>query len=121
LADEVLVEEDLTRVGGVGGGVAAEQGAVSADGGVVGVVYKHVDVGGTSGVVAWEDGLELGDTVGIGLLDTAEESGFEVRSIVAVSVALSSDAAVNPGGVAVPDKTAGTERQLEVSTSWMSR
>lgn len=95
LADEVLVEEDLAGVGCVGSEVAAQEGAVGTDGGVVGVVCKDVDVGGTSGVVAWEDGLELGDTVDIGLLDTAEEGCFEVGSVVTVSIALSSDTTVD--------------------------
>lgn len=103
LADEGLVEEYLARVGGVGGVVAAQEGAVGTDGGVVGVVGEHVDVGGTSSVVARENGLELSDTVCIGLLNTAEESRLEVGSIVTVSVAPSSDATVNTGRVTVPD------------------
>ena len=45
-ADEVLVEEDLANVRGVGGRVAAEEGAVGADGGGVGGVGEDVDVGG---------------------------------------------------------------------------
>lgn len=102
-ADEVLVEEDLAGVGSMGGEVAAQECAVSADGGVIGVVCEHVDVSGTAGVVAGEDGLELSDTVDIGLLDTAEEGCFEVGGIVTVSVAPSSDTTVDTGGVAVPD------------------
>ena len=45
-ADEILVEEDLADVRGVRGRVATEEGAVGADGGVVGVVGEDVDVGG---------------------------------------------------------------------------
>lgn len=44
--DEVLVEEDLADVRGVGCCVAAEEGAVGADGGFVGGVGEDVDVGG---------------------------------------------------------------------------
>lgn len=44
--DQVLVEEDLTDVRGVGCGVAAEEGAVGADGSGVGRVGEDVDVGG---------------------------------------------------------------------------
>lgn len=45
--DEVLVEEDLADVGGVGGCVAFEEGAVGADDGFVGVVGQDVDVSST--------------------------------------------------------------------------
>lgn len=44
--DERLVEEDLADVGGVGGCVAFEEGAVGADEGLVGVVCEDVDVCG---------------------------------------------------------------------------
>ena len=122
MADEILVKEDLTRVGCVGGEVAAQESAISTDSGVVGVVCKHVDVGGTSSVVAREYGLELSYTVDIGLLNAAEESRFEVGCIVAVSIALSSDATVHSGGVTVPDvheyswdrETGGSVNQLDV-------
>lgn len=53
--DQVLVEEDLADVRGVRGrGVVAEDGAVGADDGVVGVVGKDVDVGG-----AWDGVIRI--------------------------------------------------------------
>ena len=45
-ADEVLVEEDLADVRGVGGRVTAQEGTVGTDGGGVGGVGEDVDVGG---------------------------------------------------------------------------
>ena len=47
--DQVLIEEDLADVRGGGGAVAAEEGAVGADGGFVDVVREDVDVRGTCG------------------------------------------------------------------------
>ena len=43
--DQVLVEEDLADVGGVGGGIAVEESTVGADDGVVDIVGEDVDVG----------------------------------------------------------------------------
>jgi hypothetical protein len=106
--DQVLVEEDLADVRGVGCGVAAEEGAVGADGGGVGGVGEDVDVGGacevllayvlrnklgmfsrrlTAGVVARENGLVLGDSVDVGLDDSAQESVVQVGEVVTVAVA----------------------------------
>ena len=40
-----------------------------------------VDVCGTAGVVARENGLELHDTIAVAGLDTAEESGVQVGCV----------------------------------------
>jgi hypothetical protein len=58
---------------------------------------------GSPRVVAREDGLELGDAVGVGGLDAAQPGVVEVGQVVRVAVASSDDAAVHAGRVAVPD------------------
>lgn len=95
--DEVLVEEGLADVGS--GDLVAE-GAVGVEGGVV--VDHQVDVGGTGGVVAGEDGLELGNTILIGGLDAAEPGLVDVGLVGGVTVTAGDDAGVDTGGVAVP-------------------
>lgn len=97
LGDEVLVEEGLADVAGV---VVAAEGAVGVEGGVG--VDHDVDVGGTAGVVAGEDGLELGDAVRVGLLDAAEPGVVDVGLVGAVAVSAGHDARVDTGGIAVP-------------------
>jgi hypothetical protein len=121
--DQVLVEEDLADVRGVGGGVAAEEGAVGADGGGVGRVGEDVDVGGacevwlahvlrnklgmfsrrlTAGVVARENGFVLGDTVDIGFDDSTQESVVQVSEVFRVTVAVRCDTRIDSCCVAVP-------------------
>jgi hypothetical protein len=95
--DQVLVEKALTDVAGRN---VVAQGSVAVDGGVG--VNQQVDVSGAGGVVAREDGLELDNTVGVSLLDTAEESLVDVGLIGGVAVAGSDDTGVNTGRVAVP-------------------
>lgn len=95
--DKVLVEEGLADVGG-GDNVA--EGVVGVESSIL--VDHQVDVGGAGGVVAGEDGLELGDTVGVGLLDTAEPGLVDVGLVGGVTVAGGDDAGVDTGGVAVP-------------------
>jgi hypothetical protein len=95
--DEILVEESLADV--AGDDVVAE-GTVAVLGGVL--VDHQVDVGGTGGVVTGEGGLELSDTVGVGLLDTTEEGVVNVGLIGGVTVARGNDTGVDTGGVAVP-------------------
>ena len=56
---------------------------------------RTVDVSSTASVVAGEDGAELHDTVGVGLLDTAEESGVQVGGVAGVTVAGGSHARVD--------------------------
>jgi len=49
LREEILVEEKLADMAGLRrGGIGAEEGAVEADGSVIGVVRKNVDVGGAA-------------------------------------------------------------------------
>lgn len=65
-------------------------------------VDKDVDVNGAAGVPAWEDGIELRDTLAIGVLQTAQHGIVEIASILrADAVSLGDDAAVDAGGVAV--------------------
>lgn len=96
LVNEVLVEEELTDVSDVatGDGVVLQLGGTD--------VSNDVDVGGSAGVVTGEHGLELRDTVGVGLLNTTQEGLIEVRVIIAVTVHGALNAGVNAGGVAVP-------------------
>ena len=56
---------------------------------------RTVDVSSTAGVVAGEDGVELHDTIRVGLLDTAEESGVQVGAVAGVTVAGGSHARVD--------------------------
>lgn len=58
-------------------------------------IGRTVNVSSTAGVVAGEDGVELYDTIGVGLLDTAEESGVQVGGIAGVAVAGGSHARVD--------------------------
>lgn len=68
-------------------------------------VSDDVQVCCSPNVVAWEVGFELDDTVGICLLDAAEESLVEIGFVVhaAVAVHLSKSTAVNTGGVCAWD------------------
>lgn len=96
--DEVLVEECLADMRGVD--LVAER-LIGKERGVC--VHHDVDVGGTAGVVAREDGLELCNAIGVGLLDSSEEGVVEVRLVIRVAVAVRNDAGVDAGAVAVPD------------------
>jgi hypothetical protein len=53
--------------------------------------------------VAGEDGGELRDAVIVGGLQAAEVGGVDVGGVGGVAVSLRDDAAVDAGGVAVPD------------------
>ena len=53
-------------------------------------------------VVTREDGLELRNTIGVGLLDTTEEGLVKVGCVVAVTVHIALHARVLTGGVAGP-------------------
>lgn len=96
LVNKILVEEELTDVSDVtaGDGVVLQLGSTD--------VGNDVDVGGSAAVVTGEHGLELSDTLGIGLLDTTEEGLVEVGVVIAVTIARVLDTGVNTGGVAVP-------------------
>lgn len=82
------------------GGDLIAQGSVGVHGGVG--VDQDVDVGGTAGVVAGEEGLELCDTVRVRRPNSAQEGLVEVACVAAVAVSGSSDTRVHAGGVAVP-------------------
>lgn len=88
--DERLVEEDLSDVMRD----AVDVGVVVVDGGVRGGLQMDVD--GTAGVVAWENGVELHDAFVIALLHTAAVGGIEA------SLSGGRDARVDAQGVAVP-------------------
>lgn len=60
-------------------------------------------MGCAAGVVAREDGLELGDTRVVGLLNSTEESRVQVGLIGGVAVAAGHNARVDAGGIAVPE------------------
>lgn len=126
VADERLVKEDLADVGGVGGEVAVKDGEVAAHDGVVGVVGQDVDVSGTAGIMPWEDGFKLHDAVGVGLLDSTEESGVEVGLVVRIAVARGGHARVDTSRVAVPGvdvdggnwRAGGGVDELDVKVQW---
>ena len=54
-----------------------------------------MDVRGTAGVVAREDGLELDDTLLVAGLDTAQEGRVEVAGVGGVAVAAGLDTGVD--------------------------
>lgn len=97
LGDQVLVEEELADVGDV----AASKGVVGQNMGVG--MSNDVNVSGTARVVTGENGLELGNTIGVGLLDSTKEGLVQVGGIVAVAVHRALDTGVDTGGIAVPD------------------
>lgn len=72
--------------------VLARVGAVHVVGAVG--VDSHVDVDGSAGVVAGEDGLELDEAVIVGGLKTAKEGGVQV-AVVGFEVAAGRDARVD--------------------------
>lgn len=92
---DALVPEGLADVGE--GGV--EDGAVLADGGVV--VEEGVNVRGTAGVVASEDGVELSDTLLVGGLESTQPGLVQDAGVGRVAVAVVGGAGVDTGGVAV--------------------
>lgn len=95
LVDEVLVEEDLPDVRGR----RVEEGAVIAGGGVQ--VHHHVDVGRAASVVAREQRVEAGNSVGVGRLDATREGRVQVGGVAGrVAVAVGGDARIDAGGVA---------------------
>jgi hypothetical protein len=62
-----------------------------------------VDVGSTAGVVTGEDGLELCNAIGVGLLDSSQEGVVEIRLVTRVTIAVRKDTRVDAGAVAVPN------------------
>lgn len=61
-----------------------------------------VDVSGAAGIMSREDGFELRDSIGIGLLDAAKPRVVDVGLVRGVSVPAGNYAAVYTGRVAVP-------------------
>lgn len=97
LGDQVLVEEGLANVTSI---VVHAQGLVGEQRGVG--VNHDVDVGGTAGVVAREDGLELSNTIIVGQLDTTQPGVVDVGLVGAVTVAAGNNTGVDTGRIAVP-------------------
>lgn len=75
LGNEALVKEDLADVGGG----QIQDCAIGSRGGIE--VDQDVNVGGSSRVVARDEGLEERDTVVVSLLNTTEEGGVEVGGV----------------------------------------
>jgi hypothetical protein len=100
------------------------------DDSTVGVVGScTVDVDRTTGVVAWEDRLELHDTIGAAGLDATQEGRIGVALVVKVAIAVGNDTGVDTSGVAVPDiridilqrLTSVDINQLQVQEQWHTR
>lgn len=68
-----------------------------------------MNVGCARGVVAGEDGGELGYAVVLGGLETTEEGGVDVEKVGRVTVAVCDYAGVNASGVAVPEVDHGVD------------
>ena len=62
-----------------------------------------MNVGGTAGVVAREDGLVADHTLLVTGLDTTEESRVQVALVLGVSIATGDNTGVDTGGIAVPE------------------
>lgn len=98
LVDQVLVEvglADMAAVDIVSERLVLEQSSVG--------MSEKVNVGGAAGVVAWEEGLKLCNTIFVGLLDTTAKGVVDVGLVVDVSVTLVVHTSIDTGGVAVPD------------------
>lgn len=61
-----------------------------------------VDVGGAAVVVTRKDGLELSNSLFVGLLNTTQKGLVEISRVISVSVHRAVDTGVDAGGVAVP-------------------
>lgn len=60
------------------------------------VGWDHtVDVSGTASVMAREDGLELGNTIPVGLLQASKECLVQVGRVIGVTIAAGLDTRVN--------------------------
>lgn len=101
-----LVPEGLADVRG--GQVV--DGAVLTNGCVL--VQNGVDVDGTAGVVAREEGVEGGDALLVGGLQAAEEGLVEHRRVLCVAVAGVGCSRVDAGGVAAEDLEVGADDGL---------
>lgn len=98
LVDQVLVEvglADMAAVDIVSKGLVLEQSSVG--------MSEKVNVGSAAGVVAWEEGLKLRNTILVGLLDTTAKGVVDVSLVVDVSVTLVVHTSIDTSGVAVPD------------------
>lgn len=97
LRDEVLVKEGLSNMAGVvvsAEGLVGEESRVGMD--------HDVDMSSTAGVVTGEDGLELSNTIRVGLLNASKPSLVNVGLIRAIAIAVGNDTRVYASGVAVP-------------------
>lgn len=54
-----------------------------------------MNVGSATSVVTWEDGLKLGNTILVGLLQATEECVVQISLVVRVAIAFRLDARVN--------------------------
>lgn len=97
LGNQVLVEEELSNVRDGAAGVRAVWQDLAVE------MRLDMHVCCAAGVMAGEDGGELRNTVFVSGLQAAEVSGVDVGGVGGVAVAFRDDAAVDAGGVAVPD------------------
>lgn len=58
-------------------------------------VDQNVGVGGTRGVVPWEEQFDLNDPLAIGGLDSSEPGVVEITRIVRIAVTVANSATVN--------------------------
>ena len=96
--DEALVEVRLTNMRCVN--IIAE-GSVGEE---CSIGMNHdMDMCSATNVVTGEDGLELGDTVSVGLLDSPTKCGVDIGGIVRIAVSTGNNTRVDTSAVAVPD------------------
>lgn len=95
--DEILIEEDLSNVGDVSSSIGTVLIGSSVEMG------EDVEVGGSAGVMTWEEGGKLCDSLVRGWLKLSHEGGVQVAEVGRVSVTAGDNTRVNTGGVACPD------------------
>ena len=64
---------------------------------------KDVHVRGAAGIMTREDTLELRDAISVRGLQSSQKRAIEICRVVFVAIAGTDDAAVDAGGVAVPE------------------
>lgn len=94
--DQVFVEEELADVDDIVGfeGLVGEDGTVQ--------VGHQMDVGGSSGVVSWEEDVEETNTLVVDLCDTTLEGLVEVGSVGLVAITRSYYTSVDTSSIGGP-------------------
>lgn len=96
-SDEILIEEDLADVRNVSASIGTVLIGCAVE------VGEDVEVGGSAGVVTWEEGGELGDSLIRCRLELSQECGVQVAEVGRVSITAGDNTGVDTCGIAGPD------------------